>query len=88
MGSCTVRGVRFQVYAGDHQGAVTPHVHACFPDGDIVIEIYNDNTVALSSSHKNPVDPGVKKPQVKRALKIAGAEIDALLALWNESRIR
>lgn len=88
MGSRTLGGVRFQVYAGDHDGAVTPHAHACYPDGDIVIEIYSDNRVGISTSHKNPVDPGVKKPQIKRALNIAAAEVDALLELWEKSRMK
>ena len=88
MGSRTFGGVRFQVYSGDHDGSATPHVHACFPDGDVIIEIYNDKTVGVSSAHKDPVDPGVKKPQIKRALKIAAISVESLLALWEESRIK
>ena len=88
MGSRIFAGVRFQVYAGDHDGSVTPHVHACFPDGDIVIAICSDNSVGLSTSHSTPVDRGVKKPQIKRALKVAAAEVNALLQLWEESRMR
>jgi hypothetical protein len=76
------------VYAGDHAGSVTPHEHARFPEGDIVIEIYSDNSVALSASHKMPADPGIKKPQIKRALKIAETEVEALLELWEKSRIK
>jgi hypothetical protein len=76
-----------RVYAGDHDGSVTPHVHAHFPEGDIVIEMYSDNSVALSTAHRMPVDPGIKRPQIKRAL-IAGAETRALLELWEESRIK
>jgi hypothetical protein len=63
-------------------------VHACFPEGDVIIEIFTDNHVVVSSAHKNTIDRGVKKPLVKRALKIAAAEVDALLELWEDSRIK
>jgi hypothetical protein len=67
-----------------------PHVHAHFDEGDVAIEIYADGCIGLSTQHgkDGAVDPGVKKPQVKRALKIAAAEVPALLALWEESRSR
>lgn len=71
MGSRILRGVRFQVYSGDLEGSRTPHVHAHYDEGDVDIEIYPDNSVGVSTSHKRPIDPGMKKSQVKRALKIA-----------------
>ena len=74
------------MYSGDHDGALVPHVHAHYDEGDVDIEIYPDNSVGVSTAHKRPIDPGVKKSQVKRALKIAEAEIEAMLELWDASR--
>jgi hypothetical protein len=88
VGTRILGGIRFQVYAGDHPGAGTPHVHARFPDGNVIIEIYSDNSVGPSSAHKKPIDPGVKKPQVKRALRVAAVNVEALLKLWEESRMK
>ena len=87
VGSRILSGVRFQVYSGDHDGAATPNVHACFPEGDVVIEIYRDKSVAVSTAHKDQSIRASKKPQIKRALKVAAASIEPLLALCGESNL-
>lgn len=88
MGTRILGGIRFRVYAGDHDGAVIPHVHARFPEGTVVIEIYSDNGVAVSRAHKNPIERSVKTPQIKRALRTAAANVEILRELWKESRIK
>ena len=76
------------MYSGDHAGAIIPHVHAHFDEGDVAIELYADRTDGLSSAHTNPIDPFVKRKDVRRALEIAADEIDELLELWEASRTR
>jgi hypothetical protein len=86
VGSTRIGGVWFQIYSGDHAGATIPHVHAKFGEGEVVIELFEDRTVAPSSVHKIAIDPPVKKSDVRKALRIAAKAYDDLLKLWEESR--
>jgi len=42
VGTIRVDGVRFRVYAGDHDGSSVAHVHAMFDGGEVVIELFRD----------------------------------------------
>jgi hypothetical protein len=52
VGTIRVDGVRFRVYAGDHDGSSVAHVHAMFDRGEVAIELFRDGTVGLSRAHR------------------------------------
>ena len=83
MGSVRFEGVVFRLYAGDHEGAPIPHVHAKFDRGEVVIELLGDGTARLSTAHHASVAGDVKRQEVRRALKAAEAAYDSLLAEWK-----
>jgi hypothetical protein len=85
VGSKRIAGITFRVYAGEHEGARFPHVHAKFNEGEVIVELTADRAVRLSAQHRRPVDPHVKNRDIRRAVRVAAAAFDELMALWEES---
>jgi hypothetical protein len=83
MGSVRFGGVTFRLYAGDHEGAPIPHVHAKFDRGEVVIELLDDATVRLSNAHRAAVVGDVRQSDVRKALEAAEAAYDLLFAEWK-----
>lgn len=83
MGSVRFGGVTFRLYAGDHEGAPIPHVHAKFDRGEVIIELLGDGIVRLSNAHRVAVLGDVKRSDVRRAFEAAEAAYDILLAEWK-----
>jgi hypothetical protein len=84
MGSVRIGGVTFRVYAGDHEGALIPHVHAEFDRGEVLLELLDDGTVRFSEVHRSAVLGNVKRSDIRRAVEAAKTAFDFLLAEWNE----
>jgi hypothetical protein len=78
----------FRLYAGDHEGAAFPHVHARFDRGEVVIELLDDRTVRLSLAHREAISGSVKRADVRRALDAAELAYDVLLDEWEAMRKR
>lgn len=83
MGSARFGGVTFRVYAGEHEGAPVPHVHARFDRGEVVIELLDGGTVRLSNAHHAAIAGIVKRSEIRKAIATAEAAYDLLLAEWK-----
>jgi hypothetical protein len=83
MGTIRAGGITFRLYAGDHEGAPIPHVHARFDQGEVVIELLGDRTVRLSTAHRAAIAGAVKRSDVRRALAAAETAYDLLLSEWK-----
>ncbi len=83
MGSVRFGGITFRVYAGDHDGAPIPHVHARFDRGEVVLELLDDSAVRLSNAHRSPLAGEVKRSEIRKAITAAEAAYDLLLAEWK-----
>jgi len=84
VGSVRISGVTFRVYAGDHEGALIPHVHAEFDRGEVLLELLDDGTVRFSEVHRSAVIGKVKRSDIRKAIKAAKAAFDRLFAEWKE----
>ena len=80
MRSLRIAGVRFSAYPNDH---APPHVHGKYGSGVIVIEIFEDMTVALSPRKRNIIPSNMKKSDISKILQVAGRNVDALWSLWR-----
>jgi hypothetical protein len=70
-----IDGFRIVIYTNDHAPA---HVHAVRGDGEAKINIANER-VALVSAF------GLKKSEIKRAVRIVSANRQSLLQKWIEA---
>jgi hypothetical protein len=86
LGTVRFGGVKFRLYAGDHEGKPIPHVHARFDGGEVVIELLDDGSVRLSEAHNEPIAGLVKRSDVRKALRVAAVARDALLLEWRRMR--
>jgi len=84
LGTIRIRGIAFRLYAGDHEGAGVPHVHARFDRGEVVIELLGDGSVRLSRAHREAISGVVKRADVRKALDVAERAYDVLLRGWME----
>ena len=81
MGSKTYEGVRFSVYSNDH---APPHVHGICSGVSVIIDIFSDGTVRLSKRRKAIVPATAKRNIEAKIRRVALANADALLMLWEE----
>jgi hypothetical protein len=84
VGTVQEQGVKFRVYPKDHEGSATPHVHAKFGQGEVIIALLNDGTVALSEEHGSSTAGTVKKNEIRKALRVAREAYAALAAEWKK----
>jgi hypothetical protein len=78
--SLRVEGVRFSAYPNDH---APPHVHGKYGSGVIVVEIFEDMTVALSPRKRAIIPSNMKKGDINKILQVAGRHIHELWELWE-----
>lgn len=80
MGSKTFGGVRFQVFPNDHHPR---HIHADVAGVEVIIDLLDNQRVALAI-RRNAVSRRAKISDVKRALKLASENYEALITLWEK----
>jgi hypothetical protein len=71
--------VRFRVYPQDHPPR---HLHAFIGDGEVIIDLRTDRTVAVAD-RRNAVR-NATRTEVRRVLSIATGAFDLLVAMWEE----
>jgi hypothetical protein len=85
VGSAQFGQVLYAAISGDHVGAQLPHVHAYIGCGEAVIELDN-GVVRLSTAHGEPIRGYLKKNELRRIIRGAVDNYDALLELWRLSQ--
>ena len=79
MPTVQVGAVQFRVYPQDH---LPRHVHAFIGDGEVIIDLRNDRTVAVAD-RRNAVR-NATRTEVRRALETAASVFDQLVLLWEQ----
>lgn len=83
MGSKKFAGVSFIAYPMDHQ---PPHIHAAYADIEIIIDLLFEERAVRLSRRRDSVEPtNAKQSDVKHILRIATANFDSLVSLWEEA---
>lgn len=81
MPTLRVGEVRFRVYPQDHPPR---HIHAFIGDGEVIIDLRVDGTVAVAS-RRNAVR-NATRTEVRRVLAVAIGVFDLLVSMWEEMR--
>lgn len=81
MGSIRFDGVRFVVYANDHEPR---HVHGFYAEIEAIVDLRVDGTVALAARRDavRPRDAG--KADIRHVLLTAAKHFEELAALWEK----
>ena len=81
MSSLIFEGIRFSAYPNDH---APPHVHGKCGSGVVVVELFEDWTVALSTRRRAIIPSSMKKSDIKKVLQVAGRRAEQLWRLWEK----
>lgn len=81
MPTIRVGAVQFRVYPQDHPPR---HVHAFIGDGEVIIDLRHDRTVAVAD-RRNAVRNATRS-EVRRVLAIAADIFDQLVLLWEQTQ--
>ncbi len=81
MGTIRIDAVWFQVFPDDHLPA---HVHGFKAEVEIIVDLLEDGTVALSARKRNVKPANAKSSDVRAILELASENYAALKALWEE----
>jgi hypothetical protein len=76
-----VGGIIFQVFPYDHEPR---HVHALYAGIEVIVDLLDDRSVALSE-RVDAIAPGdAKRSDVKKILNAARDHFDELVAAWEK----
>ena len=81
MGSLRYRSFRFVAYSNDH---LPRHIHAFFEDAEVILDLRDDQTVAIADRVNAYSPKNLKKMKLKKVLQAAANNFDGLVALWEE----
>ncbi|MEO6834694.1 MAG: DUF4160 domain-containing protein [Candidatus Tumulicola sp.] len=76
-----VGSVIFQLFPYDHEPR---HVHALYAGIEVVIDLLDDRTVALSDRVGAIAPANAKRSDVKKVLQVARDHFDDLVAAWEK----
>ena len=84
MGSKTFDGVWFIAYTDDHR---PPHVHGFYGEVEVIIELIFDRRAIRVPRNRKAVKPkNAKRSDVRKVIRTARANFEALAQLWEEAR--
>lgn len=70
----------FQLFPIDHEPR---HVHALYAGIEVIVDLLDDRTVALSDRTDAISPANAERNDVKKILKVAAEHFDELLAAWE-----
>lgn len=77
-----VGSIRFSAYSNDH---LPRHVHGYYEEVLVIVDLLDDGNVDLAD-RSDPIRPaGAKKSAIRKILRAAGDNYDALTALWEKA---
>jgi Domain of unknown function (DUF4160) len=74
-------GVRFIAYSNDHPPR---HVHGFSGDVEAIVDLREDETIALAERDRAVRPANAKRSEVKKILRAAAEHFEELAALWEE----
>ena len=80
MGSVRFDGVRFVVYANDHEPR---HVHGFYAEVEVIVDLLASGMVALANRRDAIRPRDANKADVRHVLLTAAGHFDELAALWE-----
>ncbi|MBC5804711.1 MAG: hypothetical protein DLM53_05825 [Candidatus Eremiobacter antarcticus] len=80
MSSVRIDGVVFQIFPIDHEPR---HVHALHAGIEVVVDLLDSRTVALSGRADAISPANAKRNDVKKILRVAQEHFDELVAAWE-----
>ena len=81
MGRIRIDAVWFQAFSDDHP---PPHVHGFYAEVEVIIDLFDNGTTALSSRKRNTTPANAKLSDVRKVLDLAAKNYSTLKALWEK----